>query len=367
MNSRVIENFYRYIRIDSESKNEKEIANCLKEDLLKLGFDVKIDNAHEKTGGNTGNVIGILKGDNSIAPILFAAHMDTVCPGIGINPVCKNGILTSEGNTILGGDDKAGIASIIEGITQIIENNEIHGDIEVVFSISEELGLLGAKNLDFSQISSKRAYVIDSSGEVGGIVTSAPSQSEINIKVIGKTAHAGLEPEKGINAISVLAEAISNMQLSRIDEETTANIGTIAGGTKTNIVAEKATAQIEVRSLSMKKLEKHNNHILKCLDNAIEKLGGTVETTVNILYPGFKLSDEENIVINLKKAMETVGIIGYTRSTGGGSDTNIYNANGIKAVNINNGSKKVHTIDEWIMIEDIELTSIIIRELIKRG
>lgn len=367
MRNRVINNFLRYIQIDSESKNERTMANCLIEDLTRLGFEAKIDDANKKTGGNIGNVLGVLKGESHIPPILFSAHMDTVSPGVGIQPMCQDGIITSKGNTILGGDDKAGIACIIEGITQVIESNDVHGDIEVVFTISEELGLLGIKNLDLSQLKSKRVYIIDSSGDIGGIVTSAPGQSTIQVEVTGKSAHAGLEPEKGISAISVLAEAISHMKLLRIDEETTANIGLIAGGTATNVVAETATAEIEVRSLSMKKLEKHNHHILECLEHAVKKLGGKVETTAELKYPSFNIKDNDEIVTNLMKAMADVGINGYTRSTGGGSDTNVYNANGIKAVNINNGTKSVHTTDEYISIRDIEKISEVVRELIRQG
>lgn len=364
MNKRVVENFYKYIAIDSESKNERAIADCLKEDLVKLGFEVREDEAGNASGGNAGNVIGVLKGNPSKETILLSAHMDTVMPGVGIIPVCNDGIITSQGDTILGGDDKAGISCIIEGITKVVENKEDHGDIEVVFSISEEIGLIGVKNLDFSSISSKRAYVFDSSGDIGGIITAAPSQTKIKVKVNGKAAHAGVEPEKGVSAINILADAISNMKLLRIDDETTANVGTIAGGTATNIVAECAEALIEVRSLSMDKLKQQNDHIIDELKKSANKFGGSVETTIDHLYPSFKLDDNEDIVTSIKAAMIKVGIESYTRSTGGGSDTNIYNSKGIKAVNINIGSSNVHSLKEQISVDSLEKVSELVHMLI---
>ncbi len=364
MNNRVLEKFYKYIAIDSESKNERAIADCLKEELENLGFHVREDKAGVESGGNAGNIIGFLKGNTNKETILFSAHMDTVKPGLGIVPVCNDGIITSESDTILGGDDKAGIACIVEGITRAVENEDDHGDIEVVFSISEEIGLIGVKNLDFSSISSRRAYVFDSSGEVGGIVTSAPAQTKIQVEVIGKAAHAGIEPEKGVSAINILSDAISNMNLLRIDDETTANVGTIEGGSATNIVAEYAKALIEVRSLSMDKLKLQSDHIIDELNKSGKKFGGNVNITVNNLYPCFKLDDDEDIVTSIQEAMKEAEIQSYTRSSGGGSDTNIYNSKGIKAVNINIGSSKVHTLDEQISINSLEKVSELIHMLI---
>ena len=364
MSSRVVNRFCKYVEIDSESRNERKFADILKSDLRKLGFEVFEDSANLASEGTSGNVIGYLKGKPEIEPILLSAHMDTVTPGIGIIPIEENGVISSKGDTILGSDDKAGVSAIIEGLTRTIENGDEHGDIEVVFSICEEVGLIGVKNLDFSKIKSKRAYIFDSSGDVGGIVTVAPAQTKIKGKIIGKPAHAGIEPEKGISAICILADAIANMNLLRIDEETTANVGTISGGTATNIVSEYAEALIEVRSLSMDKLKDNTDRIIHKINSSATKFGGEAEIEVNYLYPSFSHDEYDEIVIFAKKAMENMGISGYTRSSGGGSDANIYNSNGIKAVNLNIGSRKVHTLEEHIAVDSLEKISELVHLLI---
>ncbi len=198
--------------------------------MEKIGLEVYMDDAGEKVGSNSGNLIGKLRGNTDGETILFSAHMDTVSPGIGIKPIIKDGVIYSDGTTILGGDDKAGIAAILEAIEIIVENNIPHGDIEVVFSIFEEGGLFGAKNLDYTKLNAKVGFVLDSGGEPGQIIVQGPAQNKINAKFIGKEAHAGVAPENGISAIQIAAEAISNMKLLRIDEETTANIGYILVG-----------------------------------------------------------------------------------------------------------------------------------------
>ena len=364
MNNRLVNRFCKYVEIDSESRNERQFADLLKSDLRKLGLEVREDLANLASEGNSGNIIAYLKGNCKYEPILLSAHMDTVKPGIGIVPVENEGIISSKGDTILGSDDKAGVAGIIEGLTRVIENGDEHGDVEIVFSICEEVGLIGVKNLDFSTIKSEKAYIFDSSGDIGGIVTVAPALTKIKAKAIGKPAHAGIEPEKGISAISILADAISNMTLFRIDEETTANVGTISGGTATNIVAEHAETLIEVRSLSMDKLKDNTDRIIRHLNDSAAKFGGNVEIEVSYLYPSFRHDDDDEIVTSAKKALEKMNIDGYTRSSGGGSDANIYNANGLKAVNLNIGSRKVHTLDEHITVDSLEKVSELVRLLI---
>lgn len=262
------------IQIDSHSGKEGAIAKVLVKKLEEMGLEVTIDDAGVKAGGETGNVIAKLKGTKNGPTILFSAHMDTVTPGEGVKPIVKDGVIYSDGTTVLGGDDKAGIAAILEGIRVIKENNIEHSDVEVVFSIWEEGGLFGAKYLDTSKISAEYGFVLDSGGAPGEIIIQA-AQDKVNAKIIGKPAHAGVAPEEGVSAIMIAARAIDNMRLLRIDEETTANIGTISGGIATNIVAPEVTIKAEARSINEEKLTAQTAHMVEVLKkqpkNLVEK------------------------------------------------------------------------------------------------
>lgn len=362
---RLLERFLNYVQIDSPTKYEREFAEYIMKEMEKMGLEVHMDDAGEKVGSNSGNVIGRLKGNTDGETILFSAHMDTVSPGKGIKPVIKNGVIYSDGTTVLGGDDKAGIAAILEAIETVIEKGIPHGDIEVVFSIYEEGGLYGAKNLDYTKLKAKKGFVLDSGGNPGEIIIQGPAQNKIYAKFIGKEAHAGVAPENGISAIQMAAEAISNMKLLRIDEETTANIGVISGGEATNIVTKEVKIQGEARSLSDEKLQKQTEHMVKCCEEAAQKFGGRVEVEVDHSYGAFKVEEDAEIVQKVKEACRNIGLEPYTTSSGGGSDTNILNANGIVAVNLGIGERKPHTVEEHIHIKDLENAARLVLEIIK--
>lgn len=362
---RLLDRFLQYIQIDSPTKQEREFADFLKNEMEKIGLEVYMDDAGEKVGSNSGNLIGKLRGNTDGETILFSAHMDTVSPGIGIKPIIKDGVIYSDGTTILGGDDKAGIAAILEAIEIIVENNIPHGDIEVVFSIFEEGGLFGAKNLDYTKLNAKVGFVLDSGGEPGQIIVQGPAQNKINAKFIGKEAHAGVAPENGISAIQIAAEAISNMKLLRIDEETTANIGYIFGGSATNIVPKEVEIKGEARSLKDDKLQAQTEHMVKCCEDAAKKYGGKVELDVRNSYGAFKVDEDHEIVQRVKSACTNIGLESYTTTSGGGSDTNILNANGITAVNLGIGERKPHTLEEHIHIKDLENAARLALEIIK--
>ena len=362
---RLLDRFLKYVQIDSPTKQEREFAEYLMAEMKEMGMDVEMDNAGESVGSNSGNLIGRLKGNAEGETILFSSHMDTVSPGIGIKPVIRDGVVYSDGSTILAGDDKAGIASALEAIQTVIEKDIPHGDIEVVFSIFEEGGLYGAKGLDYSKLTAKRGFVLDSGGEPGQIIVQGPAQTKINAKFIGKEAHAGVEPEKGISAIQIAAEAVSKMKLLRIDEETTANIGIISGGTATNIVTKEVAIQAEARSLSNGKLKVQTEHMVKCCEEAAEKFGGQVIMDVSNVYDAFKVDENHEIVNTVKQACKNIGLSPYTESTGGGSDTNILNAYGITSINLGVGEKSAHTLEEHIHIKDLENASKLVLEIIK--
>ncbi len=363
---RVVKEFLSYVQIDSLNRFEKNFADFITKELEDLDLHIVFDNAGEKIGGNANNIIATLKGDKKdVEPIMFCSHMDTVVPGEGIKPVIKNDVIYSDGTTILGADDKAGIAVIIEAIKVIKENNISHGDIEVVFTIAEEGGLYGSKNLDYSKIKSKMAFVLDSGGSPGEIIIQGPAQDKIDVIVKGKPAHAGVCPEEGISAIQVASSAINRMNLLRIDEDTTANIGVITGGKATNIVTPEVEIKAEARSLSDEKLDKQTAHMVECFEKAAEEFGAEVEIETSRAYGAFNVEENDEIVKKVKKACNNLGFEAYTTSTGGGSDTNILNVNGLKSVNLGIGMKKPHTLEEHIKIEDLVNSTKLVLEIMK--
>lgn len=350
---RIVDSLMEYVQIDSTTRDEKEFADFLKKELEELGLEVYIDEAGEVVGSNTGNIIAKLKGSKDVETILFSCHMDTVTPGKGIKPVITDGIIHSDGTTILGADDKAGIAAVIEAIRVLKEENIEHGNIEIAFSIAEEGGLNGAKNLEYDKLTAKTAFVIDSGGKPGEIIVQGPAQDKISVTIHGKPAHAGVCPEEGISAVMVASEAISNMNLLRIDDETTANIGTIEGGKATNIVMPELTIKAEARSLSNEKLDKQTAHMVKCFEDAVEKYGATADIKTERVYGAFLVDESDTIVKVVKEACSKVGLEPRLHASGGGSDTNIFNGNGIKAVNLGMGNEKAHTLEELIAVQDL--------------
>lgn len=362
---RLVKRFLEYVQIDSPTKEELEFAQHIKVELEKLGLEVYMDNAGESVGSNAGNVVGRLKGNPDGTPILFSCHMDTVSPSRGIKPQIKDGIISSDGTTILGADNKAGIAAIVEALEIIKENNIDHGDIEVVFSIFEEGGLYGAKGLDYSKLNAKKVFVMDSGGAPGTIIYKGPAQNKIDIKFIGKEAHAGVAPESGISAIVMAAEAISNMNLLRIDEETTANIGIIHGGTATNVVTPEVVLEAEARSLDNNKLKVQTDHMINSCNEAAEMYKGKVEIKVDHTYDAFEVALDHEIIQDVKEANEILGFNTITVTSGGGSDTNIFNSKGIPAINLAIGEMAPHTLEEHIYIKDLVDSSKLALQLMK--
>src|SRR5215211_5845698 len=278
MNQERIKNLLlELVQIDSHSRKEREVAERIKKYCEEMGAEVEIDDAGEKVGGNSGNVIARFKGTIAGAePIMMSAHMDTVVPGEGVKPIIEGDIIRTDKTTVLGGDDKSGCAVIIETIRCLKEQNIPHTDIEAGFSICEEVGLLGAKHLDVSRIRSKYGIVFDSD-DPGFLFTKGPSSNHLEIKVHGLESHAGVAPEQGISAIRIASEAISAMKLGRIDHETTANIGVIHGGAATNIIPNLVTLWGEARSLSEEKLEAQCDHMVQCFKDAAAHHEVTVE------------------------------------------------------------------------------------------
>ncbi len=366
---RLIGELVELVQISSPSSKEGAVAKVLVDKLEQLGFEVYVDDAGVKSGGETGNIIATLKGTKQGKAVLFSSHMDTVNPAEGIKPIIDevNGIIKSDGTTVLGSDDKGGIAAILEAIRIIKENNIEHGDIQVVFSIWEEGGLFGAKYLDYSKINADFAFVLDGGGAPGKIIVKAPAQDSIEVKIKGKPAHAGLVPEEGISAIMVASRAIENMKLLRIDEDTTANIGTIKGGVATNIVMPELEILAEARSLDNSKLDAQTQHMVDTFKQAADDFGAEIEIKTKRMYEAFSVDENDEIVNMLKKIFSKMNIEPTVISTGGGSDTNILNANGIKAVNLSVGMEKAHTLEEYIAIEDLMNSAKMVVEIIREA
>lgn len=350
---RIINEFLELVQVDSVSGKERQIADLLIKKLLELGLKVKEDSAGQKTGGEAGNIIGRLPGTSAGPVLVLCAHMDTVEPGCGVQPVVEDGIIRSSGNTILGADDKAGIVTILEVLRLVRQNNVKHGGIEVAFTIWEEGGLFGAKNLDFNLISAKIGFVLDSNGQPGTIVTRAPSQDHIGAVIRGRAAHAGINPEDGINAIQVAAYAITQMKVGRIDSETTSNIGIISGGKAINIVPESVTIEGEARSLSTEKRLQQTRQMCNAIENAARKYGAVADVVTKTLYPDYWLSVDSLPVKIAVKAARNLGLESHLVNTGGGSDANIFNSKGIATAVLGIGMKKVHTTEEYIKKVDL--------------
>lgn len=350
---RIVEDFMALVRIDSESGKEGAVRDFVRSRLQDLGLEVYEDEAGKALGGESGNLIAWKDGNLPGPSIFLGAHMDTVVPGTGVEPVLEAGVIRSAGDTILGGDDKAGIAAILEALQVIKEQSLSHPSLEVILTVSEEQGLMGSKHLDFSRVRSKLGYVLDSDGETGNIIIKAPTQNEFVLTVIGKAAHAGMNPEEGLNAICLAAYAINHLTIGRIDEETTCNLGTINGGRARNIVADRVEVKGEARSLNPAKLDTLTNEIVTTFRERVEEKGGRCEVEVIHLYPMIDLDPEEPVVKIAKRAARAMGREPVLGRTGGGSDANIFNGQGIRCANLGIGMKKVHTAEEFITVDSL--------------
>ena len=366
---RLRDTFDRLVRIDSESREERKIALELTKMLEQMGATVAFDRAAEMTGGNCGNLIAKFKGTVDREPFFLSGHMDTVKPGKGVVPVFENGTFKSRGDTILGADDKSALAIVLEVMQVVLENGIEHPPVEIVFTVCEEIGLLGAKYFDYSMIDSSFGYILDST-DPEGIVTNAPSGVKLDIKVHGRTAHAGGEPEKGINAIAVASKAISGLEIGRIDHETTCNLGIIKGGTAVNIVPDLVEIAGEVRSHNEEKLEKVTSDIKKAFkDTAREFSNGSnlpsVDFVVKADYPKTAIPADHKVIRLAEKAGKNIGVPLKQKSVGGGSDANFFFSRSIVAGVLGTGMKDVHTVNENIALQDMVNTGSLLLEIIR--
>lgn len=352
---RLLNTFLDLVKIDSPFGGEGEVARYAAGRLRGLGFEVHTDRIN--------NVFGYLPGNG--APILLNAHMDGVDPCQGIKPfVGADGIIRSDGTTILGADDRAGVAAILEAVHVVTSEKLPHLPVEVVLTVQEEGGLHGAKGVDYARVRAKQGLSIDGTGAVNRFSIAAPSQNSIAAAIYGKAAHAGAAPEEGINAIRVAAEAIARMPLGRIDEETTSNIGTIQGGTASNIVPDRVEIKGEVRSHNEKKLQRYTNQIVKELETAADESNAQADIKITRSYTAFRLRKSDALVNRVGEAAQAVGLEPEFILSGGGSDANIFNAHGIRTLIVSTGVLDVHTSHEHIALSDmVKCTEILVAVL----
>lgn len=377
---RMTEHVMDLIRIDSLSKKEKDVALRLQKDMEDLGAECFYDDAGEKVNGNVGNLIVKLEGNKSDAlPFFLSAHMDTVGPGEGIKPSIEDGIMKSDGTTILGSDDKSGVAIIVETIRALKDNGIPHGDIEIAFTICEEIGLLGAKHIDISKFKAKHGIVLDSSTP-DRLVLRCPSAERMEFIVHGLEAHSGLCPEKGISAIQIASEAISKMRLGRIDDITTANIGVIHGGRATNIIPNHVRVVGEARSHSEETLKEQVDHMRGCFSDAVSKNEVTIHDDLSIEGITYIAKLDEYIersydrmdvdvkclpVILVETAVKNLGHTIERHTSGGGCDANYFNGMGIECVNLGTGMYELHTVNEYLVMEEFFRSADIVLESIR--
>ncbi len=347
--------FIELVSVPCPSCDEKQEAELLMKKLQELGMEPRVDRAGERCGGTTGNVWGFLKGNVSGAlRLFFEAHMDSVAPTTGTNVIEKDGVLYSDGTTTLGGDDKSGVAAVLEAMQCIIENNLPHGDIQVCFTIGEETGSYGVRYMDKTMIRADAGYCMDCGGHPGAIFNASPKAINLKLTVKGKSAHAGLEPEKGINAIMLAADAMHALPAyGRIDAETTLSVDMIDGGLAPNIVPESCEVVIDMRCPDETKLERLKNETVEIFRKVVETKGGTVETAVKEVAPGVNLNTDHATVELAASAAEKLGFPVSTGFTGGCSDANFLCGMGLPTVLLATGMDKIHTTEECLALEDL--------------
>lgn len=363
---RLLDTFLAMCRINSPARQEREVIAWTRAQLKGIGIAVEEDGAGSAVGGNANNLICTLPASVEGAPkLLLSAHFDTVEPNPDVKIIQENGLIRSDGSTILGADDKAGMAPILEAMRVIKESALPHGQIQLALTICEEVGLLGAKHLDYSKIDADMGFVLDSGPPVGSFIVHAPGLTMLNVRIEGRAAHAGVCPEEGINAIAVAAEAIAGMKLGRLDEETTANIGKIAGGEAMNIVAPSVDIVAEARSRDQAKLEAQVAHMTERFQGAAQRSGAKASVEARDSFRSYHRRPEEEVVRIGVQAARNLGLSGGFKPAGGGSDGNVFNERGIPSVVVCTGMQKIHTHEEFCTVEDLVKTTELTLEIIR--
>ncbi len=349
----VTSEFMTLASLNSLSRQEGQVAGYLIRRLRELDLTVTVDDSASRTGSDTGNIIVHVPGNTPGPTVLFCAHMDTVGSTEGMMPILCDGVIYSNGETVLGADDKAGIAIILAVLSDLCDGGIPHPDLEVVFTVQEEVGLFGAKYLT-AELKATVGYILDGDGPVGTIINQAPSKVDLDFVLKGKAAHAGVCPEAGINAIVAAAMAIARLRTGRIDRSTTSNIGLISGGKIRNMVADHAEVIMEVRSTDSARLEIEVQAVMDAFTEAAASSGAGLSVRKDVPFETFVVSETHPVVANALRAAGVLGITPMLWASGGGVDANVFNSRGLPCVALGIGIEDPHSPKEHIAVAQLE-------------
>ena len=369
---RVLDEFFTLVSIRCSTLDERAMGDLLTARLRDLGAaEIHEDDAGKKLGGNTGNIVANFKGTVTGVPtVMLTAHMDCVEPCAGIKPGLRDGVIRSDGTTILGADDKAGVVAILETLRCLKEHDIPHGDLQIVFTVAEEGGVNGSRCLDTSLLHADLGYTLDTHGHAGVAAFKAPGKNQLEVRICGKAAHAGIDPDAGRNAITAAGKVLTAVPQGRIDEETTCNVGKIVGGTATNVVAEFCTLNFETRSRDKTKLDALTQRMVDTVHTALDGTGCTAEIDIKKDYDPYELPADALPIQYLRRAAEKLGFPVVLEEEGGGSDANHFNAYGVPTTVLGVGMTDCHTKEESILEQDLydaaELTLAIVQEVAEK-
>jgi tripeptide aminopeptidase len=348
---RLLEGFLSLARIDSVSYEERVIAERLARDFGALGLAA----VNDGTGrAGAGNLLVRVPGERTdVPPLMLSAHMDTVEPGRGVAPLVQDGVVRTDGRTVLGADNKAGLAILLEALRVLREQRLRHRTLELVLTWGEERGHAGAVAFDAARLTARMGLTMGDAAPPGHITVAAPAYHSIHARFVGRAAHAGVAPEGGVSAIVAAAHAITRMRLGRIDPETTANVGLIRGGTARNSVPGAVELEGEARSRDSAKAERLVAELRAALETAARDTGSTVELAIRQEYAAYRWDESEPIVQEAMRAVRAAGLEPVLHASGGGSDANTFNEKGIRCVNLAIGMRDMHTVQESIRVEDL--------------
>jgi tripeptide aminopeptidase len=353
--SAVLDLFTELCAIPSPPGEERAVADRVIEELRALGLEVQEDDAGVAIGSSIGNLLCRLPGRAAGGtPVFFCAHLDTVPPQGPLEPVVEEDVVRNAGGTILGADNKSAVVAMIEAARRIVEEGRPHPGVELLFTPKEEVGLLGAAAFDQTRLEAELGFVFDQAAPVGDVIMGAPYQRSMLVRFHGRPAHSGMVPEEGRSAIVAASKAIADLRLGRIDEETTANVGVIAGGNARNVVPEWCELEAEARSHDARKLADLVQEMLDTFAFAASVTECTLETEVSETYQGYRFKDSDPIVQLARTALERCGHELVPTLTGGGADANVFNAKGLPCLNLANGMMEIHTANEYIAVADLD-------------
>jgi tripeptide aminopeptidase len=355
LTSRVVDLFVELCAIPSPPGQERAVADRITRELDAIGLEWDEDGCGPAIGSTAGNVLCRLPGNvGDGVPIFLCAHFDTVPLDGDLEPVLDDGTVRNAGGTILGADDKSALAVMVEAARRIVEEGRPHAGVEILFTPMEEIGLVGASAFDATRLQARVGYVYDQAAPIGDVVVGSPTAQELELAFVGRAAHAGMYPEEGRSAILAAARAIVDMPLGRIDEVTSANVGLVRGGSARNVVPERCSLEVEVRSHDDERVTEVVQQIVDAAAFAASLSECSLESRVEQKYRGYRFRDDD---LPVRLAVEALAQAGYTARlglSGGAADANVFNARGLQCVNLANGMTDIHTPDERIAIEDLE-------------